>query len=68
MDLEIRPIYHRLSDQVRAHVFLCMLADYVEWQMKQNLAPLLFAEEDREGARNERPDVVSPAVASRKTQ
>ena len=68
MDLEIRPIYHRLSDQVRAHVFLCMLADYVEWQMKQNLAPLLFAEEDREGARNERPDIVSPAVASRKTQ
>lgn len=67
MDLEIRPIYHRLSDQVQGHVFLCMLADYVEWQMKQNLAPLLFAEEDREGARNARTDV-SPAVASKTTQ
>ena len=68
VDLEIRPIYHRLSDRVRGHVFLCMLAYYVEWQMKQKLAPLLFAEEDRDGAKNARPDIVSPAVASRKTQ
>ena len=68
MDLEIRPIYHRLSDRVKSHVFLCMLAYYVEWQMKQKLAPLLFAEEDRDGAKNARPDIVSPAVASRKTQ
>ncbi len=45
-----------------------MLAYYVEWQMKQKLAPLLFAEEDREGAKNARPDIVSPAVASWKTQ
>ena len=68
VDLEIRPIYHRLSDRVKSHVFLCMLAYYVEWQMKQKLAPLLFAEEDRDGAKNARPDIVSPAVASRKTQ
>ena len=68
VDLEIRPIYHRLSDRVRSHVFLCMLAYYVEWQMKQKLAPLLFAEEDREGAKNARPDIVSPAVASKTTQ
>ena len=68
VDLEIRPIYHRLSDRVKSHVFLCMLAYYVEWQMKQKLAPLLFAEEDREGANNARPDIVSPAVASPTTQ
>ena len=64
VDLEIRPIYHRLSDRVKSHVFLCMLAYYVEWQMKQKLAPLLFAEEDREGAAKERQDIVSPAVPS----
>ncbi len=68
MDLEIRPIYHRLSDRVKSHVFLCMLAYYVEWQMKQKLSPLLFAEEDRKGAKNARPDIVSPAVASPTTQ
>ncbi|WP_148274318.1 IS1634 family transposase [Leptospirillum ferriphilum] len=64
VDLEIRPIYHRMTDRVKSHVFLCMLAYYVEWQMKQKLAPLLFAEEDREGADRERPDIVSPAVPS----
>jgi hypothetical protein len=68
VDLEIRPITHRLSDRVKAHVFLCMLAYYVEWQMKQKLQPLLFAEEDREGAARERKDVVSPAVPSKKAQ
>ena len=51
------------------HVFLCMLAYYVEWQMKQKLAPLLlFAEEDREGAAEERKDIVSPAVPSEATE
>ncbi len=68
VDLEIRPIYHRLSDRVKAYVFLCMLAYYVEWQMKQKLQPLLFAEEDREGAARERKDIVSPAVPSKKAQ
>ena len=64
VDLEIRPIHHRLSDRVKAHVFLCMLAYYVEWHMKQKLAPLLFSEDDPEGARNERESVVAPAVPS----
>lgn len=68
VDLEIRPIYHRLSDRVKSHVFLCMLSYYAEWQMKQKLAPLLFAEEDREGAKKARPDIVSPSVASPTTQ
>jgi hypothetical protein len=47
VDLQIRPIHHRLADRVRAHIFLCMLADYVEWRMRQAWAPLLFADEDQ---------------------
>lgn len=46
IDLKVRPIYHRLADRVRAHVFLCLLAYYVEWQMRQRLAPLLFFDEE----------------------
>jgi hypothetical protein len=42
VDLEIRPIHHRLPDRVRGHVLLCMLAYYVEWHMRQALAPVLF--------------------------
>lgn len=68
VDLEIRPIYHRLSDRVKAHVFLCMLAYYVEWQMKRKLAPLLYAEEDREGAAANRESIVAPSVPSDKTR
>lgn len=68
VDLEIRPVHHRLSDRVKAHVFLCLLAYYVEWQMKQKLAPLLYSEEDREEAQKARKDIVSPAVPSPATQ
>jgi transposase len=46
LDLKVRPIYHRLADRVRAHVFLCLLAYYVEWQMRRLLAPLLFESEE----------------------
>ncbi len=42
MDLQIRPIHHHLEDRVRAHVFLCMLAYYVEWHMRKDWEPLLF--------------------------
>ena len=42
LELEIRPIHHRLAGRVRAHVLLCMLAYYVEWHMRRVLAPLLF--------------------------
>ena len=41
IDLNVRPIHHRLDDRIRAHVFLCMLAYYVEWHMRQKLAPIL---------------------------
>jgi transposase len=45
-DLAIRPIHHRLEDRVRAHVFLCMLAYYLEWHLRKAWAPLLFMDED----------------------
>ncbi len=45
LDLEIRPIHHRLAARVRAHVLICLLAYYVEWHMRRALAPLLFADE-----------------------
>jgi hypothetical protein len=43
VDLQVRPVHHWLADRVRAHVFLCMLAYYLEWQMRQRLAPMLLA-------------------------
>jgi len=44
-ELEIRPIYHHLEGRVRAHAFLCMLAYYVAFEMKERLAPLLFCDD-----------------------
>ena len=64
VDLKVRPIHHRLAGRVRAHVFLCMLAYYVEWHMRQALAPILFDDEDREEANSQRPSVVAPAQRS----
>ena len=46
VDLKVRPVYHRAPERVRAHVLLCMLAYYVEWHMRQRLAPLLFDDHD----------------------
>ena len=46
IDLKVRPIYHYKGDRVKAHIFLCMLAYYVEWHLKQKLAPLLFEDEE----------------------
>lgn len=46
MDLKVRPIYHYLEKRVKAHVFLCMLAYYVEWHLRELLTPLLFEESD----------------------
>jgi transposase len=64
VDLKVRPIYHHLPDRVRAHVFLCMLAYYVEWHMRQNLAPVLFDDDDVETAAELRESVVAPAERS----
>ncbi len=64
IDLKVRPIFHRLEERVRAHVFLCMLAYYVEWHMRQKLAPLLFDDDDPEGKEAKRSSVVAPAQRS----
>lgn len=60
VDLLVRPIYLRTENHVRAHIFLCTLAYYVEWHMRQALAPLLFADEEVAQKRQER-DPVAPA-------
>ncbi len=59
-DLEVRPIYHYTEPRVRAHLLLCMLAYWVQREMQQALAPLLFVEE----APPKRPDPVAPAPRS----
>ncbi len=64
VDLEVRPIHHRLPDRVRAHVFLCMLAYYLEWHMRQALAPILFDDHDKAAAEARRKSVVQPAKRS----
>ena len=64
VDLLVRPIHHRTEDHVRAHVFLCMLAYYVEWHMRQALAPLLFHDEELDLDRARR-DPVAPAQPSK---
>ncbi len=64
VDLKIRPIHHRLEDRVRAHVFLCMLAYYVEWHMREALRPMLFDDEEHEVAEAMRTSVVAPAQRS----
>ncbi|MEG4918434.1 MULTISPECIES: IS1634 family transposase [unclassified Microcoleus] len=65
VDLKVRPIYHRNSDRVRAHVFLCMLAYYVEYQMRSRLAPMLFDEDDWESAHHKQTSVVKATKSDR---
>jgi len=62
IDLLVRPIRHWAPDRVRAHIFLCMLAYYVEWHMLEAWRPLLFADEDRESKKTR--DPVAPARRS----
>ena len=68
VDLKVRPIHHRLENRVRAHVFLCMLAYYVEWHMRQALAPMLFDDDDPAAAEAGRRSVVAPAQRSPRAQ
>jgi len=65
VDLHVRPVYHWLEDRVRAHVFLCMLAYYLEWHMRQRLAPMLFDDTDKEEAEAQRRSVVAQAQRSK---
>jgi Transposase DDE domain len=64
VDLEVRPIHHRLAGRVRAHIFLCMLAYYVVWHMRKALTPQLFDDHDRENAEKGRSSPVAPAKVS----
>ena len=68
VDLKIRPIYHYLAGRVKAHVFLCMLAYYVEWHMRERLAPILFDDDDKENAQRERQSPVKPAQPSERVR
>ena len=62
IDLQVRPIHHRTADRVRAHIFLCMLAYYVEWHLREAWRELLFA--DTEQAAKATRDPVAPAKRS----
>ena len=59
VDLMVRPIWHNLEDRVRAHIFLCVLAYYVQWHMIEAWRPLLFADEDQQAKASRHP--VAPA-------
>ena len=63
IDLKVRPIHHRLADRVRAHIFLCMLAYYVEWHMREAWRNLMFADPDQEAKATR--DPVAPARRSK---
>jgi transposase len=66
VDLQVRPIYHWLAERVRAHVFLCMLAYHVEWQMRARLAPMLYDDADKQAAEAARDSIVAKAARSPK--
>ena len=62
VDLQVRPIHHRTADRVRAHIFLCVLAYYVEWHMREAWRELMFADADRDAKATR--DPVAPAKRS----
>ncbi len=63
IDIRVRPIHHRLSDRVRSHIFVCMLAYYIEHELRELLAGLMFVDEDKSPAES-RDSIVSPASRS----
>ena len=65
VDLNVRPVHHWLEGRVRAHVLLCMLAYYLEWHMRQCLAPMLFDETDKDEADALRSSVVAQPQRSK---
>jgi len=62
VDLHVRPIHHRKADRVRAHVFLCLLAYYIEWHMREVWRELMFADTDQKAKATR--DPVAPAKRS----
>lgn len=65
VDIEVRPIHHRRPHRVRAHVFLCTLAYYLEWHMRQALKPILFDDHDKASAEAARTSIVAKAKRSK---
>ena len=63
IDLHVRPIHHHLADRVRSHIFLCMLAYYVEWHMREAWRELMFADTDQLAKATR--DPVAPAKRSK---
>ncbi len=66
--LRVRPLHVYSEDHVRGHVFLCMLAYYVQWHMRRRLAPLLFQDEDPAAAQAQRDTPVEPAQVSERAK
>lgn len=64
VDLHVRPVFHYRPERVRAHVFLCMLAYYVEWHMRERLKPMLFDDEFIEQAQASKVSAVAKAQRS----
>ena len=64
VDLHVRPIHHWLEERVRAHVFLCMLAYYLEWSLRARLAPMLYDDDDKDAAEALRESPVAKAQRS----
>ena len=62
--LHVRPVHHRAENRVRAHIFLCMLAYYIQWHMRAKLAPILFDDDDAAAANSKSRSIVAPAERS----
>ena len=63
IDLKVRPIHHHTADRVRAHIFLCMLAYYVEWHLREAWRELMFADAGQQAKQTR--DPVAPATRSK---
>ena len=63
-DLDLRPVFHRLEERVRAHVLICMLACYLTWHLRKAWAPLTFTGQDPP----EQDNPVTPARRSARAQ
>jgi hypothetical protein len=61
IDVDLRPIHHWTETRVRAHVFICMLASYLAWHLRQAWAPLTFTDENR-------PEPIDPVAPARRSQ
>ena len=68
VDLKVHPIYHRTTERVKTQIFLCLLAYYVEWHMRQHIAPILFDEDDWSSAEIKKESVVTSAQKSDKAK